>query len=562
MSKKSLKFTCLNLTVLTSAQKTDSKAKILEGELDEVFDFLEAYLEKNGVLLLNDLLLLRARHRRIQKDQLAGVLDYSTYQTGLNALVRELVYFIDQVPAASTTGQPIEHKRRKGKVLHDIPSSLPLQKLTKCIIRIGETEELVLEDFQSKESTVIEEISIGKDMAVELFELGNGGNFEILSINSAAQSVDSFEATQWLFYVRPLKEGTHLLFLKISIVHQVDGKELTKETVLEHQVKVTTEVPEAVPERSWHSTNVYVAHEGKFPFPSPPSPPRSAAIPSPSSNSATEIEYTPLIRESTNEAKEPAPGYLPSSPAKLVLPKRQRALMTQLFIFAGLGLAFAASVVVFHKPILRALGLGKTVEKPGDGPVINPDTTYQLKQLKGTNDSIESERRLPEGTKVEPIDGPSNDKLEQLGTVNDKVTPAIKKAPKNEGAKIESTSPESAVPQKKEQLKSGPPKSVTDENTPYRISCRVMRQQTIPFGQTISIGVNTEGFEADKLRFSLNNSAVLRPVRQQDNYLFFELRSSENNHQLRIEDLKSGTSHAQDISGSSNSLITLRKMDL
>lgn len=448
----------------------------------------------------------------------------------------ELLYFVDQIPEAAQVGKPRNTQRRKGKVLHDIPTSLPLKKLTKCVIRIGETEELVLENFKVSNNTVIEEINIGQKMAVELFELGDGGNFEIQSANSSAQRVDSFEATEWKFYVRPLVEGMHLLFLRISIVQEVDGKELTKETVLEQEVSVTGEIPEVTAPRNWSATNVVVTEKETFVMAAP----------------------------------------APASPTRLAAPKKvKRALMTQLLLFGGLGIAFAATTILFYKPIFQALGIGNEVVEPAPDTGLT-DTLSQsdftpLKPVNSSNDSLEKLAKEDQSVKSpqpqildeQPVTEvnvlPEQGRIEQpFSTATLPAKEATSSAPLSTESPVNNPV-ELSDPNDKTDAIDEPETKVVER---YRISCRVIRREVIPFGKKLKIGVNIEGFEAKALRFSLNNSTILKPTRQQGNYLFFELRSSESSQQLRIDDAVSKTSHVQEISGSSNSLVTLRKLNL
>ena len=521
---------------MTTAEKKSLKEKILDGELGEVFSYLTDYLASNEVLLLNDLLVLDGRYRRLKKDQLTGVTNYETQQISINKIMLELLYFVDQISEANQVGQPRKTQRRKGKVLHDIPTSLPLKKLTKCVIRIGETEELVLENFKASNNTVIEEVNIGQKMAVELFELGDGDNFEIQSANSSAQRVDSFEATEWKFYVRPLVEGMHLLFLRISIVQEVDGKELTKETVLEQEVSVTGGIPEMEVPRNWSATNVVVTEREAFVMTAP----------------------------------------APASPTRLAAPKKmKRALMTQLLLFGGLGIALAATTLIFYKPIFRALGIGSEVVQPT--PEVGPPDTLKssdlapLEPAKNLSDSTAKQAKEDQLVKSPEMQALGEEPEAEANALPEQNR--IEQSSPSTGLPVREATPSSSSSTETQTVTPAKPLSSNDQadtiNEPatevaerYRISCRVIRREVIPFGKKLRIGVNIEGFEAKALRFSLNNSTILKPVHQQGNYLFFELRSSENNQQLRIEDAVSNTSHVQEISGSSNSLVTLRKLDL
>ena len=79
-------------------------------------------------------------------------------------------------------------------------------------------------------------------MEVELIDPLTTENFQIRSINEKEQIIDKNDYTQWLFYVKANQEGKFPLYLKVTVIELVYGKERKKEIVLEELVHVVTQL--------------------------------------------------------------------------------------------------------------------------------------------------------------------------------------------------------------------------------------------------------------------------------------------------------------------------------
>ncbi len=153
------------------------------------------------------------------------------------------------VPAPQPTGGgPLQ-----GGLLYNIPPKMPNGVETKCVVRIAFDKKILNNTTDIFQSPVSMDIRVAELMEVELKELGNNGAFEITALNDKQQFLDGFSATEWQFYVKPLKVGNFKLLLKVAIIERINDVDRRKEAVLEQSISVITEggVPQPAPMKSF-----------------------------------------------------------------------------------------------------------------------------------------------------------------------------------------------------------------------------------------------------------------------------------------------------------------------
>lgn len=144
----------------------------------------------------------------------------------------------------NTSGQP---GKKQGKVLYHIPGMMQVEKWTRCTIRLAWEELILTEGLKiPEEERVIESIRLGNVMQVSLEESRNGQNFEINPLNNTEQFISEDEFTEWLFDVKPHKEGTFTLILRVTLIQVIEGIDRKKDIVLERNVKTESYVPNAL----------------------------------------------------------------------------------------------------------------------------------------------------------------------------------------------------------------------------------------------------------------------------------------------------------------------------
>ena len=129
-----------------------------------------------------------------------------------------------------------------GGLLYNIPSKMQQNQDTTCIVRIAfDKTQLKNEDDKFTEE-VVKDIRVSRLMEVQMENEGTEEVFKIVPKSEKQQSLDTFEATEWRFAVRPLQSGTHNLLLKVTIVEtDENGKETRKEKILEEEIAISTQ---------------------------------------------------------------------------------------------------------------------------------------------------------------------------------------------------------------------------------------------------------------------------------------------------------------------------------
>ena len=130
---------------------------------------------------------------------------------------------------------------RTGPVLYEIPGTMRLQEESKCLVRIAYEEAVIVEDIMLTENTVIKDIRISDVMQVELMDTNPNAPFSIRTISRKEQFIDSDKFTEWIFFVKPLKEGKYPLTIKVAVIEMIHGREAYREVVLEEEIEIVTE---------------------------------------------------------------------------------------------------------------------------------------------------------------------------------------------------------------------------------------------------------------------------------------------------------------------------------
>ena len=151
-------------------------------------------------------------------------------------------YFPDKEP---TIPKHPNEAPGKGKVLYDIPDTMTVNMQQKCVVRVGKTEAIVLDDDSFSPAVQIETIPISKVMEVDIVDISDPPRFNIKKISSVEQFVDEDSYSEWIFMVTPLSGGEYPLLLKVSVIKIIDGKACRKELVFTRSVNISAAAPVA-----------------------------------------------------------------------------------------------------------------------------------------------------------------------------------------------------------------------------------------------------------------------------------------------------------------------------
>ena len=133
---------------------------------------------------------------------------------------------------------------KQGSVLYRIPHQMPLEKETRCVVRVALDEDAIVENILIDEHVQLKSLyRVSDTMQAEIADPSGGRLFHIRSTSEPIQIIDKQGYTEWRFYVTPHVEGAHPLEVKVSIIEMRDGRPGKKELVLEETVQVVTEAP-------------------------------------------------------------------------------------------------------------------------------------------------------------------------------------------------------------------------------------------------------------------------------------------------------------------------------
>ncbi len=220
--------------------KSEFLAKIRElvgeGDIESALDLLSEHIEVFAAYFSNDIFMLKGQVQAAKKQfilqGIIGNVDYNRTIARVNLAILELVGKIEKKTET-------QNNRRRGHIMHKIPSTMITQSETKCIVRIAYNLEKLFINLAMDEDTVFQEIQITEVMSVELIDNNEITAFKIRTCTDEEQFIISEEYTQWIFYVRPIREGLFPLLLKLVVSEVINGKERKRNIVLEKDITVT-----------------------------------------------------------------------------------------------------------------------------------------------------------------------------------------------------------------------------------------------------------------------------------------------------------------------------------
>lgn len=235
---------------------------IADGKTEEALELLCEKINEFQPDLLNDTTLLKSRFHNVKNDSIIkGIVpqeDYIRTTAQVNYAILEILEQLEKSTIVTTQGAK---DKSKGRILHNIPGTMPINKETRCIVRIAYDDVTLMRDFEATADTLVESVRIAEVMGVELLDFNDIPAFQIRTVNEEEQFVASDDYTQWIFKVKPLIEGVFPLTLKVSVIEEIDGKERKRDIVLEKEVFIISqvEVPSVTSQKT--TTNNIVAFE-------------------------------------------------------------------------------------------------------------------------------------------------------------------------------------------------------------------------------------------------------------------------------------------------------------
>lgn len=196
-----------------------------------------------------DVLLLESRQNEANRKRLRNLLSDEELRRLYAQIRQDIMDLLDALQEDDFDAEAVAKKEKeagpeKGNILYRIPDQMQMGAWTNCIVRISFEEEKLVENIDLDEHVQLDEIRISEVMRVELIDPDEDPPFSIQTIHSAEQFIDRDTYTEWLFRVKPLRQGTFPLLLKVSVIELIMGKERKRELVLTEEVIITAAAPE------------------------------------------------------------------------------------------------------------------------------------------------------------------------------------------------------------------------------------------------------------------------------------------------------------------------------
>ncbi len=240
------------LTQALPELRQNLEAKIREGHLPDALNTLLAELSDDSETYRIVSALL-ARLNLSNKERYRNTISSEEYQRRIDQVSADFFDLLAGLAEGDFVAKPVSVRATAGKqgsVLYSVPNTMPIQKPTRCTIRVAVDEDSILENIVLDENMEVKSrVEISDVMSAELLDAA-GGAFQISALNARTQLVKEAGYTEWNFNVTPLIEGVHQLLVKVSIMEIVPGfaEPIPREISLMETVTIVTDLfsaPEA-----------------------------------------------------------------------------------------------------------------------------------------------------------------------------------------------------------------------------------------------------------------------------------------------------------------------------
>jgi Effector-associated domain 11 len=221
---------------------------ITDGKTEDAVQLLRENIKEHDESILTDAIILENRYQNAKSDGIIkGIIPREDYDRTIAQINFAILELLEKIEKTTFTASGTAKDKSKGRILHNIPGTMPLNKESRCIVRIAYDDVSLLRDFNKTEDTVVQDVRIAEVMGVELLDFNETPAFKIRTVTGEEQFLASDDYTQWIFQVKPILEGKYPLTLKVSVIEEIDGRERKREIVLEKEVFIINQPDVAVP---------------------------------------------------------------------------------------------------------------------------------------------------------------------------------------------------------------------------------------------------------------------------------------------------------------------------
>ncbi len=220
--------------------KATLKDMLAEDGLGPALQRLKAALPPDS-RAYNDVVLLETDLKEANRKMMRGSIGQAELDVKYNSLRERFMELLDSLDERDLEAAQSGKKSKQGSLLYQIPGQMAVEKETRCRVRIAYDEDTLLENIELTRDTRIKDVRIAEVMEVELIDPAETPAFSIRTFNSQEQFVEKDEYTEWIFFVKPLREGQFPLLLRVSVIEKVGDKERVRDIVLEETVVIVAD---------------------------------------------------------------------------------------------------------------------------------------------------------------------------------------------------------------------------------------------------------------------------------------------------------------------------------
>ncbi|MBK6903920.1 MAG: SUMF1/EgtB/PvdO family nonheme iron enzyme [Saprospirales bacterium] len=220
--------------------KPGIKDILIEQGLGPALQRLKAALPE-GSKAYNELILLEADLKDANLKMVRGSISQEDLDVKYNQLRERFLILLESLEDSDLESAAGGKEPKHGSLLYQIPGRMELEKEARCRVRIAYDEAALLENIELTRDTRIKDVRIAEVMEVELIDPAENPAFSIRTFNRTEQFIEREEYTEWLFFVKPLREGQFPLLLRVSVIEKVGEKERVRDIVLEETVVIVAE---------------------------------------------------------------------------------------------------------------------------------------------------------------------------------------------------------------------------------------------------------------------------------------------------------------------------------
>jgi len=200
--------------------------------------------------------------------KVSGAMDQRALDVKYAELGDRFLTLLDTLQPSDLEPPKPGQKSKQGSLLYQIPTEMEVQKETRCRVRLAYDTSALLENITLTDDTRIKEVRISEVMQVELVDPSESA-FLIRGFSDTEQFVEKDDYTEWLFFVKPLRQGSFPLMLRISVIEKIGDKERAKNIVLEETVVIVADLDDA-PEADFKPSGITVEGSTRVPAPKRP----------------------------------------------------------------------------------------------------------------------------------------------------------------------------------------------------------------------------------------------------------------------------------------------------